>query len=443
MVVEEGKGGPTGEGPERVVAAVVRLFRARYAAVHWRAAGSDALACVVQWGESPAPPDDTLLARAVAERRPVQAPPEAPSAAIVLPLLAHGQAVGALLLADRAGRTFTDDEIELLTLIADQTAVALDSGRLLDEVRDAQARAVQSQKLEALGRLAGGIAHEFNNLLTVIKGRTEQLLGRPALDAVVRKQVERIHETADRAVALTLQLMTYAGEVSPETKLIDVNALVGKVESLLRRLVGEHIELAIEAAPDVGRVQADAAQLEQAITSLALHARDAMPQGGRLLIRTASATLDLREAGEAGVAPGAYVVLTVQDSGAGLDAEAQTRLFEPYFAGPGPGSGEATGLGLAAAYGAVRRLGGQIRVESGAGRGTTLTLYLPRTVAAGRPRPRGPRRPRRSCWPRTSGTCWSWPRRSSPRTATRSSARAPARRASPSPSVTRARSICC
>src|SRR5262249_22971804 len=163
----------------------------------------------------------------------------------------------------------------------------------------------------ALGRLAGGIAHEFNNLLTVIKGRSEQLLGRAALDPVMRKQIERIQDSAERAVALTLQLMAFAGEVSPEAKLIDVGALIGKVESLIRPLLGEHIELAIEAAPGVGRVQADPTQLEQALTSLALNARDAMPQGGRLGIRTASVTLDAAAAEEAGIASGPYVVVTV------------------------------------------------------------------------------------------------------------------------------------
>jgi PAS domain S-box-containing protein len=254
----------------------------------------------------------------------------------------------------------------------------------------------QSQKLEALGRLAGGVAHDFNNLLTIIGGYGQMVFdGLEARDPL-RKDMEAVVEAANRASALTRQLLAFSRRQMVQPKVLDLNRLVSKVGKMLRRVIGEDIELRLGLAPEAARVKADPGQLEQVLMNLALNARDAMPTGGRLNIATATAAL---EAHPAGVPPdlpaGTYVVLSVTDTGTGMDAEVRSQLFEPFFTTKAKGKG--TGLGLATVYGVVKQSGGDILVETELGKGTTFRIYLPRVERALRsvPDEAGARAPRR------------------------------------------------
>ncbi len=242
----------------------------------------------------------------------------------------------------------------------------------------------RSQKMEAVGMLAGGIAHDFNNLLTAIVGYSELLLTRFGENVPLRKEVEEINRAADRAAALTRQLLAFSRHQVLEPRVLDLNAVVEDLSKMLRRLIGEHIELVTIQAPDLGRVKADPGQIEQVIMNLVVNARDAVVQGGRVTIGTGNADLDGATAGVIeGARPGPFVVLTVGDTGCGMDAQTQARIFEPFFTTKAPGKG--TGLGLATVYGIVRQSGGCIAVESQPGRGTTFTIYLPRVEQALQP----------------------------------------------------------
>jgi PAS domain S-box-containing protein len=421
---------------------------------------------------------------------------QAPFRAILaVPLLVPGRVVGALVLGDRVGRRFTDDEVQTVEAFADRAAVGLEAARLYAEVRDArdflqsiaesspdaivttdvhgrvtywspgaeetlgyparevlgrrtadlyvdgeaEARAVmarlraegrlrdyemvirardgravtvsssmallrdtsgtitgtvgvvkdvtekkmleasfrQSQKMEAVGLLAGGIAHDFNNLMTVVIGRSELLLARLRAEDPVRRDIELFRKTATRAAELTRQLLAFSRKQVLQPKVLDLNTVVANLEPMLRRLIGEDVELRAVLAPGLGRVKADPGQVEQVLVNLAVNARDAMPRGGKLTIETGDVVLDDAYARKhPGMSAGPHVMLAVSDTGAGMDEATQARVFEPFFTTKEPGKG--TGLGLSTVYGIVKQSGGSIWVYSEVGAGTAFKVYLPR-----------------------------------------------------------------
>jgi PAS domain S-box-containing protein len=234
----------------------------------------------------------------------------------------------------------------------------------------------QAQKMEAVGRLAGGVAHDFNNLLMVISGYTEVLLESLKPDNPLQGKALAIQQAADRATTLTRQLLAFSRKQLLELKVVDVNAIVADMERLLRPLIGETIELNTRLAPDVGHTRADAGQLEQVIMNLVVNSKDAMPQGGKILIETSPEDLDPGQSEHSLIQPGKYVVLSVSDTGAGMDRETQSRIFEPFFTTKEQGKG--TGLGLSTVYGIVKQSRGYIFANSELGQGSTFRIYLPR-----------------------------------------------------------------
>jgi signal transduction histidine kinase/ActR/RegA family two-component response regulator len=255
--------------------------------------------------------------------------------------------------------------------------VAIERTRKLEQDLKVSEQFRHSQKMEAVGLLASGLAHDFNNMLTVIAGQSDLLLMTMEAHDPLRKEVEEIRAAADRAGSLTRQVLAFSRTPLLEPRMLDLSALVANLNRMVRRLLGEHIELVTVVGEKTGRVQADPSQLEQVIINLAINARDAMPEGGTLTLETRN--VDLTEplaTAHSALPPGRYVTLAVNDTGIGMDARTQERIFEPFFTTKGHGRG--TGLGLSTVYGIVRQSGGEIVVHSGPGRGSSFVLYLPR-----------------------------------------------------------------
>ncbi len=243
--------------------------------------------------------------------------------------------------------------------------VELHNHRLRDQASQAEEQLRQAQKMEAVGRLAGGVAHDFNNLLTIINGYGEIVLAGLPEGNPVRGLVAQMKQAGDRAASLTRQLLAFSRQQVIVPQILDLNGVVTDAAKLLRRLIGEDIELTTALDPALGRVKADPGQVEQVLMNLAVNARDAMPAGGTLTVETANVERD----------GGRYVLLRVADTGCGMDAATKARVFEPFFTTKGPGKG--TGLGLSVVHGVVQQAGGRIEVDSEPGRGTTFRVYLP------------------------------------------------------------------
>jgi PAS domain S-box-containing protein len=239
----------------------------------------------------------------------------------------------------------------------------------------------QAQKMESVGQLAGGVAHDFNNILTGISGYTELALERLEAASPMREDLAEVLRLSKRAAELTRQLLAFSRRQTLEPQVLNINAMIADAAKMLKRVLSEDIDLHFAPAPDLGNVRADPMQIEQVLMNLAINARDAMPAGGKLTIETANVELDVEyTASHISVVPGRYVMMAVSDTGHGMDAATQSRLFEPFFTTKDKSKG--TGLGLATAYGIVKQHGGHIWVYSEPGKGATFKIYLPRVEEA-------------------------------------------------------------
>jgi signal transduction histidine kinase/DNA-binding response OmpR family regulator len=261
-----------------------------------------------------------------------------------------------------------------------RTRLAVSIVQDVTDIRRAEEQSRQSQKMEAIGRLAGGVAHDFNNLLTAINGYSDLLLSGVSLEDGARGYLEEIRKSGERAASLTRQLLAYSRKQILTPRVLQLNEVIRQMEGLVRRLLGEDLDFVAALDPEAGRVCADQGQVEQVILNLVVNARDAMPEGGKLTLGTSNA--DVRPdfiAVDASLRPGKYVVLSVSDTGMGMDEEVKSRLFEPFFTTKGQGQG--TGLGLSTVYGIVSQSGGAVAVHSEPGKGATFKVYFP--AAAG------------------------------------------------------------
>ena len=306
---------------------------------------------------------------------------------LIVPLSVQDEVVGIWLLGRRDPDDFyPNSDIVLLTNLANQIAPVIENVRLVEQARQEvqenrrlQQQLVHSQKMEAIGRLSAGVAHDFNNILSVIIGYSNLVLRQYGDDKTLGQAVANIKDAGERAATLTKQLLAFSRKQVMEVQLANLNAVVADVEKMLARLAGEDIELLTRLETDLPNVRVDPGQMGQVVINLAVNARDAMPNGGQIVIETKALHCEKGSARHEGVPPGEYVVLTVEDNGSGVDPEIKARMFEPYFTTKEMGKG--TGLGLSMVYGIIEQSAGHIFVDSELGHGTRFTIYLPVATA--------------------------------------------------------------
>ncbi|NOT22319.1 MAG: response regulator [Nitrospiraceae bacterium] len=296
---------------------------------------------------------------------------------IVVPLMRHGGApIGVMEVLNKATGQINRDDLDILVVIASIAAAAIEQTDNAEAIRLKDIQLQQSQKMEAMGRLAGGVAHDFNNLLTVMQGFSEMIVSSLDPSAVGRMYAEEILKAAQRASGLTKQLLAFSRKQVLEPRVVNLNELVSNLEKMLKRLIGEDVNLLTKLDPNLGWIKADPGQIEQVLMNLSVNARDAMLGEGSLTIETGNVELDdLYASQSADLQPGRYVCLSVNDTGSGMDETTLAKLFEPFFTTKAPGKG--TGLGLSIVYGIVKQSRGHVAVSSAVGCGTTFKIYLP------------------------------------------------------------------
>jgi PAS domain S-box-containing protein len=323
-------------------------------------------AAVRQYGYSV----EEFLGRTIADIRPEEELPN------LMASLGKGLASDGVWRHKRKDGTFLEADISASPIVFRGRQARLVLATDVTEKQRLEAQLLHSQKMEAVGRLAGGVAHDFNNLLGVITGYSELLRGNLEEGHPGIRRLEQIEKAAYRAAALTKQLLAFSRKEVIQPRIVDMNAIVQDLEKMLERLIGEDVELAISLGDEVGKIRADEGQVEQVIANLVVNARDAMPRGGRLILETRNTYFDeIYARSHAEVAPGAYVMLAVSDTGHGMDAQTLSRIFEPFFTTKEAGKG--TGLGLATVFGIVKQSRGHITVYSELGHGTTFKVYFP------------------------------------------------------------------
>lgn len=302
---------------------------------------------------------------------------EIPRSALSAPMTVMGRTIGCVEVQSYVLGAYTQEHATAMRMAANLAATALENVHLIEREQAKEEQLRQSQKMEAVGQLAGGVAHDFNNLLTAITGYSELTLRDLADDSPLRSRITEIKKAGDRAASLTRQLLAFSRKQILQPKVLDLNAVIPETDKMLRRLLGENIVLQTVLDDSLGQVKADPGQIEQILMNLSINARDAMPSGGRLTIETANVHLDRDSVNKQAVLrAGNYVMLSVSDNGCGMDDETQAQVFEPFFTTKEVGKG--TGLGLSTVYGIVKQSEGSIWLYSEVGRGTTFKIYLPR-----------------------------------------------------------------
>jgi two-component system cell cycle sensor histidine kinase/response regulator CckA len=298
-----------------------------------------------------------------------------------VPLKSPTETIGVLVVQHYERRNaYTDRDIEFLTSVGGQIALAIERKRGEEALRRSEQQLRIAQKMEAIGRLAGGVAHDFNNLLMIILGSVEVLREQLGSGNPLRKSIDAVHQAAERAAGLTRQLLAFSRAQVLQPKVLDLGRIVNEMGKMLPRLIGEDVELTISTDPGMGRIRSDENQLEQILLNLAVNARDAMPRGGKLTVEARDVHIDENFARlHPGASPGDFVLLSVTDNGEGMDEETQARIFEPFFTTKQQGRG--TGLGLSTVYGIVQQNNGWISVSSAPGRGSSFKIYFPRVEA--------------------------------------------------------------
>lgn len=296
---------------------------------------------------------------------------------LMFPILVEGEIIGGFSLGVDTPHSFSPEEIVLAQRVAEQVSSALVRAQLIDEQRRLEAQYLQAQKMEAIGRLTAGIAHDFNNMLAVTNVYAQLLQRQLTPDNPHRRLVDNILDAGRRAADLVRQLLAFSRKQVVEPKILNLNNIVTEMDKMLRRVIGENVILETRLAPDLGWITIDPIQIDQVIVNLAVNARDAMPEGGRLIIETANVVLDEHFTAEHPEAQtGEHILLSISDTGHGMSKEVKARVFEPFFTTKERGEG--TGLGLATVFGIVKQSGGSISVYSEEGIGTTFKAYFPR-----------------------------------------------------------------